>query len=512
MKVSIIIPACNEEKVLPLILEEVKKLQPYEIIVIVNGSTDQTKEIAEKFGCRVINYVEPLGLNVGRAIGAKAAKGDILLFTDGDIPIAHTELLPFIQSIEEGNDLALNDLTWTLQRKIRPHPVAVAKYAMNLFCKREDLCVQALTAIPHAMKKSAAQAIGYEYLVNPPLAQMVAMLQGMSIIAPCSVDVIYTNRIRNTHKEIPSNSPFPLSTTSILGDHLEAIGYLVQQNGSRGGLTDGARDRSFLPRIQPIIPAKKNIHYSAVIPLYNEKETIEAVIKEVKKAGVEEIIVVANGADEDTINVVKKANAILLQFPDKLGHNVPRALGAMYSSGEVCLFVDADIVIVAEQLLPFLQAVDNGVDVALNDLEGLLDQVHPLHSVSAAKYLLNIATKRPGLTINTLTAIPHAMSRRVMESVGYDSLIVPPLAQVKATLEKFTVQPIQFVDVIKTNRIRKEHKKVNGLAPSTERILGDYVEAIAYLIEQTNARGDFTEKEKRMDILHQFLAGEQHGN
>ena len=55
-------------------------MKPFEIIVVVNGSSDTTKEIAEGAGCRVVYYEEALGINIGRAIGAKKAKGDILLF------------------------------------------------------------------------------------------------------------------------------------------------------------------------------------------------------------------------------------------------------------------------------------------------------------------------------------------------------------------------------------------------------------------------------------------------
>ncbi|MDK8210708.1 glycosyltransferase, partial [Bacillus subtilis] len=82
-KVSVIIPACNEADSLLPVIKEVQKMKPFEIIVVVNGSSDTTKEIAEDAGCRVIYYEEALGINIGRAIGAKKAKGDILLFLDG---------------------------------------------------------------------------------------------------------------------------------------------------------------------------------------------------------------------------------------------------------------------------------------------------------------------------------------------------------------------------------------------------------------------------------------------
>jgi glycosyltransferase involved in cell wall biosynthesis len=81
---SIIIPTLNEEKYLPLLLEEIKKQKSagdYEVIVADAGSADKTIEIAKKFGCRVIRGGLPAK---GRNEGAKIARGDILLFTDAD--------------------------------------------------------------------------------------------------------------------------------------------------------------------------------------------------------------------------------------------------------------------------------------------------------------------------------------------------------------------------------------------------------------------------------------------
>jgi len=83
-KLSIIIPALNEEDYLPLLLESIKKQDfiNYEIIVADAGSKDKTKEIAKGYGCRIA-----VGGSVakGRNQGAKIAKGDLFLFIDADM-------------------------------------------------------------------------------------------------------------------------------------------------------------------------------------------------------------------------------------------------------------------------------------------------------------------------------------------------------------------------------------------------------------------------------------------
>lgn len=84
--ISIIIPTLNEEKYLPLLLESIKKqtFKDYEIIVSDSNSKDNTRKIANKFGCRVDVHKEGSPAKA-RNSGAKLAKEDILLFLDADV-------------------------------------------------------------------------------------------------------------------------------------------------------------------------------------------------------------------------------------------------------------------------------------------------------------------------------------------------------------------------------------------------------------------------------------------
>ena len=91
MKISIVIPAYNEEKLLPATLESVfaaaKAFQSrgweHEVIVCDNNSTDRTAGFAQKAGARVV--FEPVN-QIGRArnCGARAASGEWLIFVDAD--------------------------------------------------------------------------------------------------------------------------------------------------------------------------------------------------------------------------------------------------------------------------------------------------------------------------------------------------------------------------------------------------------------------------------------------
>jgi len=84
MKISVIIPALNEEKLLPNLLASIKrqKFKDYEVIVADAGSTDQTKSIAQNSGALVVQGGRPA---VGRNNGAKIARGEFFYFLDADV-------------------------------------------------------------------------------------------------------------------------------------------------------------------------------------------------------------------------------------------------------------------------------------------------------------------------------------------------------------------------------------------------------------------------------------------
>jgi len=87
IKVSIVIPAFNEEKLIERCLKSlIKQTLPrkeYEIIVVDNNSTDKTAEIAKKYADRVITEKRK-GVLYARQTGTMEAKSDIILRTDAD--------------------------------------------------------------------------------------------------------------------------------------------------------------------------------------------------------------------------------------------------------------------------------------------------------------------------------------------------------------------------------------------------------------------------------------------
>ena len=104
---SVIIPAYNEEKYLPAALSAVIKAidtvpMAGEVVVVNNNSTDRTAAIAAEFGARVV--FEPVNqISRSRNTGAKAARGDYLVFVDADTIVTPSLLQRALGNLNQGN-------------------------------------------------------------------------------------------------------------------------------------------------------------------------------------------------------------------------------------------------------------------------------------------------------------------------------------------------------------------------------------------------------------------------
>jgi glycosyltransferase involved in cell wall biosynthesis len=83
-RVSIVIPAYNEEAVIGQVLDALQAHHPYEIIVVDDCSTDNTIAIARSHGAIVVRHPYNLGNGAAVKSGIRAATGDIIVLMDAD--------------------------------------------------------------------------------------------------------------------------------------------------------------------------------------------------------------------------------------------------------------------------------------------------------------------------------------------------------------------------------------------------------------------------------------------
>jgi glycosyltransferase involved in cell wall biosynthesis len=85
--VTVVIPAHNEEKAIGIVLDELietLKEMPYEIIVVDDGSTDNTVKIVQEKQVKLIQHMHNIGYGAAIKTGIKNAANDLILIIDGD--------------------------------------------------------------------------------------------------------------------------------------------------------------------------------------------------------------------------------------------------------------------------------------------------------------------------------------------------------------------------------------------------------------------------------------------
>ena len=126
MNISVIIPAYNAAATLPQTLTALRDATPppFEIIVVNDGSTDETAPIAESFGVRIVSFANNIGAAAAKNRGAEIARGDILFFTDSDILVPPTIFQAFEQEFlaysREGPRFWIHGIVGLLDENI-PH-------------------------------------------------------------------------------------------------------------------------------------------------------------------------------------------------------------------------------------------------------------------------------------------------------------------------------------------------------------------------------------------------------
>jgi len=146
MKISIVLPAYNEEKNIKLIygkikksFENLKKLD-YEIIFVNDGSTDNTRKELMKIKdkrVRVIDSSNRRGKSFALFTGIENAKGNIIATLDADLQDNPGDILRLLDRLNEGYDLVCG---WRHKRNdsfVKKVSSKVGNYINNSFLKIE---------------------------------------------------------------------------------------------------------------------------------------------------------------------------------------------------------------------------------------------------------------------------------------------------------------------------------------------------------------------------------------
>ncbi len=232
-----VVPAHNEEKRIGVVLHQLLTLKIERIIVVLNGSSDNTlREIHRVQSSRIeiINFKEKLGIDVPRAAGAKYAcklGAEHVLFVDGDLVgnIAYELNLLLENSVKNRLDLGLTDCYPTTPQLCNLTKIII--YFRQLLNQEigviDSLGISSPSHGPHMVSRRLLKSIPMKDFAVPPVEMVMALKSGFKIAK--GVEIPH-NRLGSSIKNLEHSQ---LIAQTIAGDCLEALCIYKDQPRSR---------------------------------------------------------------------------------------------------------------------------------------------------------------------------------------------------------------------------------------------------------------------------------------
>lgn len=136
MKLSVTLATFNEEANLTRCLDSIKDLAD-EIIIVDGTSTDQTRDIAEKFGAKVIKTTNPPVFHINKQKANNLAKGDWILQLDGD-ELVTRQLKQEIKLLLEGKYFGYDSWVSPLKKLLFRQAMPLSEPAAAYYLPRKN--------------------------------------------------------------------------------------------------------------------------------------------------------------------------------------------------------------------------------------------------------------------------------------------------------------------------------------------------------------------------------------
>ena len=234
--IYIIIPCYNESLFLKEIIEEADKSLADRILIVDNGSTDDTLELIRESSSGKIDILycnTPLGYDVPRAVGLHQGLlegGEYFVFLDGDMNgITALDINNIIRSLKLGVDLSLTDCYYNGELPTGlGHFVIEFRSMLNKELKLYDKIRHSTPSHgPHGISRRLALSVPLHYIAVPPLLLCWGAKMGYTI-------EIGLNKLHKFMGSAPRGENHALKMTeTIIGDCVCGINYIRKNMMSR---------------------------------------------------------------------------------------------------------------------------------------------------------------------------------------------------------------------------------------------------------------------------------------
>lgn len=256
--------------------------------------------------------------------------------------------------------------------------------------------------------------------------------------------------------------------------------------------------------------------FAVVIPAKNEEKSILATLTTILRLPVRYIILVINGCSDQTFKLARSipdTRLHILNFPDSLGIDIPRAIGALYArhiGARGLLFVDGDMSgDIYQNLLTLLSSIESGIDVALTNCYPYIPHRHKLANL-VLKFRSRLNRELDlfkSLGLATPTHGPHALSQRAMHALPIEAIAIPPLTLYWAKEIDLSIKVATSIPHESLHSPRKHRRHARLIA---ETIIGDCLMGLALIQNEAPTRSIGKHKligyhlERRFDLLHRW--------
>jgi glycosyltransferase involved in cell wall biosynthesis len=215
-RVLIVIPAWNEAGNLERVVGELRAIRPRDHVVVVDdGSTDDTAATARSLGCGILELALHLGYGAAVQTGIKYGLRErypVVVTFDGDGQHDPAEVAPLVAAIADGADLAIGS---RLLSEDSYHGGMARRVGRRLF----STLTRAFTGLPLTDPTSGLKALG-------PRAQALFALAGFPDRFPDADALVLARRARLVVVERPSRMR-PSNNSHSMHSGYRAVGYTL---------------------------------------------------------------------------------------------------------------------------------------------------------------------------------------------------------------------------------------------------------------------------------------------